>query len=140
MDIIFIICSLLFIFALIFHNTSYSEENNATGYDDSILVIEVFNDDEEESKYELKESIINTLQRLMKNLDKLKQLNEQIYELKESIINVLQQLMKNLNEQIYELKESIINTFQRLMKNLNKEKLENEQIRNEKFFLEQENK
>ncbi|CAG8823062.1 11714_t:CDS:1, partial [Gigaspora rosea] len=57
--------------------------NNATGYDDSILVIEVFNDDEEESKYELKESIIITLQRLMKNLDKLKQLNEQIYELKE---------------------------------------------------------
>ncbi|RIB08083.1 hypothetical protein C2G38_2252240 [Gigaspora rosea] len=140
MDIIFIICSLLFIFALIFHNTSYSKENNATGYDDSILVIEVFDDDEEESKYELKESIINTLQRLMKNLDKLKQLNEQIYELKESIINVLQQLMKNLNEQIYELKESIINTFQRLIKNLNKEKLENEQIRNEKFFLEQENK
>ncbi|CAG8477883.1 9335_t:CDS:2 [Racocetra fulgida] len=142
MDIIFIICSLLFIFALIFHYTSYSEENNATGYDDSILVIEVFDDDEEESKYELKESIIITLQRLMKNLDKLKQLNEQIYELKESIINVLQQLMKNLdklkqvNEQIYELKESIINTFQRLMKNLNKEKQENEQIR----ILEQENK
>ncbi|CAG8732179.1 17778_t:CDS:2, partial [Gigaspora rosea] len=59
-----------------------------------------------------------------------------------SIINVLQQLMKNLdklkqvNEQIYELKESIINTFQRLMKNLNKEKQENEQIR----ILKQENK
>ncbi|CAG8698531.1 28149_t:CDS:1 [Dentiscutata erythropus] len=124
MDIIFIICSLLFIFALIFHYTSYSEENNATGYDDSILVI-VFD-----------ESIIITLQRLVKNLDKLNQLNEQIYELKESIINVLQQLMKNLNEQIYELKENIINTFQRLMKNLNKEKQENEQIR----ILEQENK
>ncbi|CAG8841383.1 4103_t:CDS:2, partial [Gigaspora margarita] len=87
--------------------------NNATGYDDSILVIEVFDDevevyevevfddDEEESKYELKESIKNTLQQLMKNLDKLKQVNEQIYELKEK-------------------------------------KQENEQIRIEKLFFEQE--
>ncbi|RIB18245.1 3',5'-bisphosphate nucleotidase [Gigaspora rosea] len=72
MDIIFIICSLLFIFALIFHNTSYSEENNATGYDDSILVIEVFDDDEEESKYELKETVaINAVLRASKICQKV---------------------------------------------------------------------
>ncbi|CAG8529712.1 12799_t:CDS:2 [Gigaspora rosea] len=83
MDIIFIICSLLFIFALIFHNTSYSEENNATGYDDSILVIEVFDDDEEESKYELKEK---------------KQENEQIRILEQENKLLIQEIQRIKNE------------------------------------------
>ncbi|KAF0538756.1 hypothetical protein F8M41_007524 [Gigaspora margarita] len=79
MDIIFIICSLFFIFALIFFDFHNAEENHATvGYNDSILVIEVFDDDEEEYKYELIESIINALQRLMNNLNKEKQENKQI--------------------------------------------------------------
>ncbi|CAG8527528.1 31768_t:CDS:2 [Gigaspora margarita] len=82
MDIIFIICSLFFILALIFFDFYITEENNATaGYDDSILVIEVFDDDEEESNYELKESIINAFQLFMKNLAKEYELieeNEQI--------------------------------------------------------------
>ena len=62
MDIIFIICSLLFILALIFFDFHKKENNATVSHDDSILVIEVFDNDEEESKYELKESIIITLQ------------------------------------------------------------------------------
>ncbi|CAG8828651.1 37929_t:CDS:2, partial [Gigaspora margarita] len=86
--------------------------NNATAsYDDSILVIEVFDDDEEESNYELKESIINAFHLFIKNLAKE-----------------------------YKLIEGIINALQQLMNNLNKEKQENKQIKKiEKLFLEQEN-
>ncbi|CAG8692208.1 25185_t:CDS:2, partial [Gigaspora rosea] len=40
---------------------------------------------------------------------------------------------------IHELTESINNAFQQLLRILNKEKQEDEQIRNEKLFLEQEN-
>ncbi|CAG8779807.1 3318_t:CDS:2, partial [Gigaspora margarita] len=52
--------------------------NNATAsYDDLILVIEVFDDDKEESNYELKESIINAFQLFMKNLAKEYELIEE---------------------------------------------------------------
>ncbi|CAG8772749.1 27812_t:CDS:2, partial [Gigaspora margarita] len=110
--------------------------NNATvGYDDSILVIEVFDDDKEESKYELIESIINSIL-VIEVFDDDKE--ESKYELIESIINAFQQLMKNLAKE-YELIESIINALQRLMNNLNNEKQENKQIKNEKLFLQQKN-
>ncbi|RIB24369.1 hypothetical protein C2G38_2242063 [Gigaspora rosea] len=104
MDIIFIICTLLFIFALIFHNTSYSEENNTTGYDDSILVIEVFDDDEEESKYELNETR-NEQIRIEKLF--LEQENKRFRNEKLSLIQEIQRIKNEMNNNINALQKQI---------------------------------